>query len=167
MKARAKKTKAPRKTMAEIDNHGYLRPTCAQCGRPPSHPHYGGGLVGGVYCTWYCAMLVHRQTGCGIFVIDKKGGYVAVVPPGFSETPPSPSEVIEDERQDTQPTLELLLASGMRPNDGTNPPPKTTADMVKHIFGPRPLSPLGFAEGLATFVVAGITDRFLNGASKQ
>jgi hypothetical protein len=87
-----------------------LPPRCAQCGRPPSHPHYGGGLVGGVYCTWYCAYLVHRQTLCGIFVVDKQGRYIELVVTGIPNSHVmSPSEVAEAERAKARPTLELLL----------------------------------------------------------
>ena len=187
MKARVKKTKAPKqkktrwfingrpvavspaddaKMFAEM-RQSIEPPRCAQCGRPPSHPHYGGGLVGGVYCTWYCAMLVHRQTGCGIFVVDKKGNYVELVATITGPSPHvmSPSEEVEHERKLTQPTLEMLLLSGMQPN-GAPTPPKTTADMVEHIFGVKRFD-IFMATGVLPVDAFPAGRVFLNGVSKR
>lgn len=158
MKARTKKITSVSKPAVK---EGSL---CARCGRRPSHPHYGGGLVGGVYCNWFCARTAHLATGCGVYRLDPGRKYVEIIAPTrvhwLDDGPPSPSVLAEQARAIAQPKLELLLASGMRPH-GSKPPPKTTADCVEHIFG---LSDAFKAIGALPVDASPATTKFINGA---
>lgn len=58
---------------------------CARCGNDLSFPHFSGGLTGGVYCTWICAMYVHRATGYGVYRL-RNGNYEEVTPRIVEET---------------------------------------------------------------------------------
>jgi hypothetical protein len=58
---------------------------CKRCGNTLSFAHYCGGLVGGTFCTWYCAYQLHKMTGCGVYKLIGCD-YVEVVPPISSET---------------------------------------------------------------------------------